>query len=148
MSNPIIMRIRLFFSSWLTLNDFIRISKGYFFSQLAYNGPAIWGGCVTRREHRAGYWYPEYSGPQSCHGARRVWRTFCRHGTIFIEHYACRGTKLIDDTELSKCNKCYKRALAQCRDTSCLGVRNLSRCRILIACRCACPGARTITNLS
>jgi hypothetical protein len=21
------------------------------------NGPAIWGGCVTRREHRAGSWY-------------------------------------------------------------------------------------------
>jgi hypothetical protein len=24
---------------------------------LAANGPAIWGGCVTRREHRAGSWY-------------------------------------------------------------------------------------------
>jgi hypothetical protein len=21
---------------------------------MAYNGPAIWGGCVTRRKHRAG----------------------------------------------------------------------------------------------
>jgi hypothetical protein len=21
------------------------------------NGPAIWGGCVTRRKHRAGSWY-------------------------------------------------------------------------------------------
>jgi len=21
------------------------------------NGPAIWGGCVTRREHRAGSWF-------------------------------------------------------------------------------------------
>ena len=21
------------------------------------NGPAIWGGCVTRRRHRAGSWY-------------------------------------------------------------------------------------------
>jgi hypothetical protein len=21
------------------------------------NGPAIWGGCVTRRKHRAGFWY-------------------------------------------------------------------------------------------
>jgi hypothetical protein len=72
------------------------------------NGPAIWGGCVTRRSIRAESWYPEYSGPQSCHGARRVWRSFCHHGTNFIEHYACRGTKLIDETELSKCNKCYK----------------------------------------
>jgi hypothetical protein len=24
---------------------------------MAYNGPAIWGGCVTRREHRAEAWY-------------------------------------------------------------------------------------------
>jgi hypothetical protein len=39
-------------------------------------------------------------------------------------------------------------ALAQCRGTSCPGARKLSRCRILIAYRCACPGAKTITNLS
>jgi len=24
---------------------------------MPYNGPAIWGGCVTRRKHRAGSWY-------------------------------------------------------------------------------------------
>jgi hypothetical protein len=24
---------------------------------MAYNGPAIWGGCVTRRSIRAGSWY-------------------------------------------------------------------------------------------
>ena len=24
---------------------------------MAYNGPAIWGGCVTRRKHRAGSRY-------------------------------------------------------------------------------------------
>ena len=66
------------------------------------------------------------------------WRTFCLPiaigtGTYFIEHYACRGTNY-------------------------LGARKLSRCRILIACRCAlcppkrseggCPGAYTITKLS
>jgi len=45
---------------------------------------------------------------ESCHGARRVWRTFCRHGTNFIEHYACRCTKLISETDLSRCNKCCK----------------------------------------
>ena len=39
--------------------------------------------------------------PVSCHGARRVWRTFCRHGTNFIEHYACRGTSLIGAANLS-----------------------------------------------
>src|SRR4030042_376253 len=87
------------------------------------NGPAIWGGCVTRRKQRAESWYPAPAGPENCHGARRVWRTFCRPGTNFIEHYECRGT-------------------------ICLEARNLSRCRISIASRCACPGAATITNLS
>jgi len=65
------------------------------------NGPAIWGGCVTRRSIRAESWYPEYSGPEICHGARRVWRTFCHLGTIFIEHYVCRGTSLIGAANLS-----------------------------------------------
>jgi len=69
------------------------------------NGPAIWGGCVTRRKHRAGSWYPEYSGPENCHGARRVWRTFCRPGTKFCKHYACRGTSLIGAANLSPVTK-------------------------------------------
>jgi hypothetical protein len=80
------------------------------------NGPAIWGGCVTRRQHRAGSWYPAPAGPESCHaaprasvvssgGARRVWRTFCRHGTRFCEHYACRGTSSIGATSLSPVTK-------------------------------------------
>jgi len=34
--------------------------------------------------------------------AGRVWRTFCRHGTSFIEHYACRGTSLIGARKLSR----------------------------------------------
>jgi len=28
--------------------------RGY---RVTYNGPAIWGGCVTRRSIRAGSWY-------------------------------------------------------------------------------------------
>jgi hypothetical protein len=40
--------------------------------------------------------------PESCHGARRIWRTFCRPGTSFIEHYACRGTSLIGAGKLSQ----------------------------------------------
>ncbi len=39
--------------------------------------------------------------PESCHGARRVWRTFCRPGTNFYEHYACRGTSLVGAANLS-----------------------------------------------
>jgi len=69
--------------------------------RLKHNGPAIWGGCVTRRKHRAESWYPAPAGPESCHGARRVWRTFCRPGTSLIEHYACRGTSLIEAANLS-----------------------------------------------
>jgi hypothetical protein len=37
--------------------------------------------------------------------------------------------------------ECLLRALAQCRGTICFGARNLSRCRIYIAGRCACPDA-------
>ncbi len=39
--------------------------------------------------------------PESCHGARRVWRTFCRHGTNFIECWRDRGTSLIGAANLS-----------------------------------------------
>jgi len=77
----------------------------HLWTQITPNGPAIWGGCVTRRSIRAGSWYPEHSGPESCHGARRVWRTFCRHVTNFIEHYACRGTSLIGAANLSPVTK-------------------------------------------
>jgi len=34
--------------------------------------------------------------------AGRVWRTFCRPGTKFYEHYACRGTSLIGAEKLSR----------------------------------------------
>ena len=44
--------------------------------------------------------------------------------------------------------ECLLGELAQCRGTSYLEARNLSRCRLLIWCRCACPGAYTITKLS
>ena len=40
------------------------------------NGPAIWGGCVTRRSIRAGSWYPPTGGPENGPGARRVWHVF------------------------------------------------------------------------
>jgi len=83
---------------------------------------------------------------------------FLASGTIFCEDNACRGTKLFDGTKLSKCNKCYKRELAQCCGTICLEARNLSRRKDLIVSRyalcppkrseCGYPGSRTIANLS
>jgi len=70
-----------------------------------HNGPAIWGGCVTRRQHRAGSWYPAAAGPENCHGARRVWRGFCRHGTNFIAYWRDRDTSLIGARNLSPVTK-------------------------------------------
>jgi len=62
------------------------------------NGPAIWGGCVTRRSIRAGSWYfsREVVTVQGGYGT-----CFCRPGTNSIEHYACRGTSLIGAANLS-----------------------------------------------
>src|SRR4030043_923104 len=66
------------------------------------NGPAIWGGCVTRRQHRVGSWYFSQKAVtvQGGYGA-----CFCRHGTNFIEHYACRVTSLIGAANLSPFTK-------------------------------------------
>ena len=41
---------------------------------------------VTRRSIRAESSYPALAGPQSCHGARRVRRGFCRPGTNFVAY--------------------------------------------------------------
>ena len=38
-------------------------------------------------------------------GMNEAWRTFCRHGTNFIEHYECRGTRLIGAANLSPVTK-------------------------------------------
>ena len=74
-----------------------------------HNGSAIWGGCVTRRKHRAGSWYfsREAVTVQGGYGT-----CFCSHGTNFCEHYACRvcpdmrsivrGTSLIGASKLSR----------------------------------------------
>jgi hypothetical protein len=72
---------------------------------MAYNGPAIWGGCVTRRKHRVGSWYFSQlvvtvqalpAGRQGGYGTR-----FCRHGTNFIACWRDRGTSFIGATNLS-----------------------------------------------
>jgi hypothetical protein len=65
------------------------------------NGPAIWGGCV-----------PEYSG----------WRTFCRPGTKFTEHYECRGTSMIGAANLSPVTK-----LVACTGPEVSGVQIVSK---------------------
>jgi hypothetical protein len=61
---------------------------------ISYNGPAIWGGCVTRREHRAESWYFSQKAVtvQGGYGMR-----FCNQGTKLIELYECRGTRLLNE---------------------------------------------------
>jgi len=66
------------------------------------NGPAIWGGCVTRRSIRAksGYFSQKAVTVQGRYGT-----CFCRPGTIFLEHYECRGTSVIEAVNLSPVTK-------------------------------------------
>ena len=63
------------------------------------NGPAIKGGCVTRRKHRAESWYfsRETVTVQGGYGA-----CFCHPGTKVFEHYECRGTSFIGAGKLSR----------------------------------------------
>ena len=66
------------------------------------NGPAIWGGCVTRREHRAG-------GPGTL--AAKLSRCkegmahFLPSGYKFCGLYECRGTSFIGAARLSPVTK-------------------------------------------
>ena len=63
------------------------------------NGPAIWGGCVTRRQHRP---RPVNFSQKAVTVQGGYGACFCRHGTNFIEHYECRGTSLIGARKLSR----------------------------------------------
>jgi hypothetical protein len=63
--------------------------------------------------------------PQSCPGARRVWRTFCRHGTNFIACWRNRGTSLIGAANLSPVTN-----LVEC--TGAVSRYNLSRSQELV----------------
>jgi hypothetical protein len=66
------------------------------------NGPAIWGGCVTRRSIRAASWYfsQKTVTVQGGYGA-----LFAVRVQNFIEHYVCRGTIVIGAANLSPVTK-------------------------------------------
>ena len=68
--------------------------------RIGYNGPAIKGGCVTRRKHRAESWYFSQKSVTVQEGYGTC---FCRPGTNFIEYYECRGKGLIGAGKLSWC---------------------------------------------
>ena len=113
-------------------------------SAIAHNGPAIWGGCVTRRQHRAESWYPAPAGQKIVTVQGGYGTCFCRHGTKFVALRRGRGTRLLSGREFLPVQKFDKWALAQCRDASCLGCRKLSWCRMFIGCSCANPGTRAL----
>ena len=94
-----------------------------FVRSLATNGPAIWGGCVTRRQHRAGSWYfsQKVVTVQGGYGT-----CFCHPGTDFIAYRRDRGTMFLSGRELLPVQKFDKWALAQYRD------RKLSRSQKLV----------------
>ena len=85
---------------------------------LAANGPAIWGGCVTRRSNLAGSWYfsQKTVTVQGGYGT-----CFCCHGTNFIACWRDSGTRILSGREFLPVQKFDRWTLAQCRGT------NLSR---------------------
>ncbi len=70
------------------------------------NGPAIKGGCVTRRKHWAESWYFSRGVVPV---ARQVWRAFCHHGTIFIACRRGRGISFISGRVFLPVNEFGKR---------------------------------------
>jgi hypothetical protein len=105
-------------------------------ARIMHNGPAIWGGCVTRRKHRA----------ESRFFSREVVTVQGGYGALFavmVQFLMGSGAVAV---QVESEPRVYPRlqnwlgALAQCRGTNYLGARKLSRYRILIVCRCAlCP---------
>ena len=109
-------------------------------SQLANNGPAKKGGCVTRRRIRVGSRYfsqnavPVQGGYGTC---------FCSPGTESCGHYGCRGTRFLRSRECVWVLKSLLIAVVQGRGTNLVGAGKLSPCRILIECNGGRPGTRT-----
>ena len=101
------------------------------------NGPAIWGGCVTRRSNRSRsrYFSQKAVTVQGGYGV-----VFANPGTSFIEAGRV-AVQVLSEPVNCHGTKCFLGALAQCRGTSLIGARNLSRCRIYVAYRCGRPDA-------
>jgi len=72
---------------------------------MPHNGPAVQFRKRYSTKHPGRVLWPAIAGPESCHGARRVWRIFCHPGTGFCGLYECRGTNYLTNGELSR--YCY-----------------------------------------
>ncbi len=132
-------------------------------SQIKPNGPAIWGGCVTRRKHRHKSVPVGHKTVTPCPGEAERSRG-CKEGmacvfTVMVQVLLRAGAitaQVGSEPRIYPRLQIWLRALAQYRaegpdrpqgaswGTNCLGARNLSRCRILTAFRCAlCPPKRS-----
>jgi len=96
-------------------------------SAIAHNGPAIWGGCVTRRSigRKAVPVGQEAIPVQGGYGALFAVRVQI---LLSITRVAVQGWT---EPRIYPRLQSWWRALAQCRGTNCLGARKLSRYRIL-----------------
>ena len=104
------------------------------------NGPAIKGGCVTRRKHPAVSWYFSQKAVTVQGGYGALFAVMVQ----ILLSIMCVAVQVCWEPRIYPRLQGWLRALAQCRGTSCLGATNLSRCRNLIAGRCACPGATAL----
>jgi hypothetical protein len=106
------------------------------------NGPAIWGGCVTRRKHWVGslYFSHKIVTVQGGYGALFAVRVQILLSITRVAVQVLSEPRPDSYRDYPRL-QIWWRALAQCRGTSCLEVRKLSRCRTLIASRCGCPDA-------
>jgi hypothetical protein len=93
------------------------------------NGPAIWGGCVTRREHRVESWYFSQKTVTVQGGYGALFAVQVQNFMSITRVAVQVRSKPRNYPRLQS----LWRALAQCRGTNYRGARNLSRCRILIA---------------
>ena len=100
------------------------------------NGPAIWGGCVTRRQHRA---VPIAIGTR--YFSHKAVTVQGGYGALFAVQVQVllNITSVAVQVRLEPRPDSYRdyprlqswgSSLAQCRGTNYLGARNLSRCRI------------------
>jgi len=115
-------------------------------ARMHYNGPAIKGGCVTRRiPVKAGFLYRAVI----CHWPEK--EGMARVFAVMVQILLCItrvAVQVLSKPRIYPRIQSWLRALVQCRGTKLIGARSLSRCRNLIECRWACPGATDITNLS
>ena len=102
----------------------------------------------TRRQHRAESRYPAPAGPEICHGARRVRRSFCHPGTKLVELTRVAVQSLIGAANLSPVTNLVAGTGAVSRYKANRSQKTVKVYWNLIASRCACPGATAITKLS